>query len=85
MLTINPEIVPREARGLLGNNVIGHDTINSIGNTSPRDFLNYTRNTVIRFLQENRRNKVKINLVSIIIPYKNPYTSPRIWKKYTRK
>ena len=67
MLRFNLEIVSRQARRLLGNNVIGHHTINSIGNTSPRDFLNYTRNTMMRFLQENRRNKVKSNLVCIMM------------------
>ena len=66
MLRLNPEIVPREAKRLLGNNVISHYTINSMVNTSLRDFLNYTKNAVIRFSQENRRNKVKLNLVCIM-------------------
>ena len=56
-----PEIVPRER--LLGNNVIGHHTIHSEGNTSPRDFLNFTRNVVIRYLRERPRNKVQLSLI----------------------
>ena len=67
MINPNPEIVPRERRRLLGNNVIGHHTINFIGNTSPRDFLNYTRNAVIRFLRERPQNKVQINLICIMM------------------
>ena len=67
MLGVNPEIVPRERRRLLANNVMGHYTINSIGNTSPRDFLNYVRNTVIGFLNERRQNKDQLSLICIMI------------------
>ena len=67
MLRLNPEIVPRERRRLLENNVIGHHTINSIGNTSPRDFLNYTRNNVIGFLHERSQNKTRLNLDCIMM------------------
>ena len=62
MLRLNPEIVPREARRLLGNNVISHYTINSMVNTSPRDFLNYTRNAVIRFYKRTGRIRLKLIL-----------------------
>ena len=67
MLALEPEIVPREARRLLGKNVINHYTINSIGNTSPRDFLNYVKNTVLKFLDENRQNKVRISLITAMM------------------
>ena len=60
-----PEIVPRER--LLGNNVIGHHTIHSEGNTSPRDFLNFTRNVVIRFLRERPQNKVQLSLICVMM------------------
>ena len=60
-----PEIVPRGR--LLGNNVVGHHTIHSEGNTSPTDFLNFTRNVVIRFLRERPQNKVQINLICVMI------------------
>ena len=60
-----PEIVPRER--LLGNNMIGHYTIHSDGNTSPRDFLNFTRNVVIRFLRERPRNKVQLSLICVMM------------------
>ena len=66
MLTLDPEIVPRRRR-LLGNNVVGHHTINSIGKTSPRDFLNFTRNAVIGFIRERPRNKVLLNLICVMI------------------
>ena len=67
MLRLDPEIVPREAKRLLGNNVIDHYTINSIGNTSPTDFLNYVRNSVINHMDNNRQNKVKIDLICKMI------------------
>ena len=60
-----PEIVPRER--LLGNNFIGHHTIHSDGNTSPRDFLNFTRNVVIRFLRERPQNKVQLSLICVMM------------------
>ena len=60
-----PEVVPRER--LLGNNVIGYRTIHSEGNTSPRDFLNFTRNVVIRFLRERPQNKVQLSLICIMV------------------
>ena len=66
MLGLDPEIVPRKRGKLLGNNVIGHHTINSIGNTSPRDFLNYTGNTVVGFVNERRQNKVQLSLICIM-------------------
>ena len=59
-----PEIVPRER--LLGN-VIGHHTIHSKGNTSPKDFLNFTRNVVIRFLRERLQNKVQLSLICVMM------------------
>ena len=64
MINRNPEIVSRESR-LLGNNVIDH-TINSMVNTDPQNFLNYTRNT-IRFLQERPQNKVQLSLICIMM------------------
>ena len=67
MLRLNREIVPREARRLLGNNVINHYTINSIGNTSPTDFLNYVRNSMINHMDNNRQNKVRIDLICKMI------------------
>ena len=67
MLALEPEIILRQARRLLGENVINHYTINSIGNTSPRDFLNYVRNTTINFLNENRQNKVRISLITTMM------------------
>ena len=60
-----PEIIPRDR--LMGNNVIGHHTIHSEGNTSPRDFLNFTRNVVIRFLRERPRNKVQLSLICVMM------------------
>ena len=60
-----PEIIPR--RRLLGNNVVGHHTIHSEGNTSPRDFLNFTRNAVIRFLRERPQNKVQLSLICVMM------------------
>ena len=67
MLMLNPEIVPRERRRLLGNNVFGHYTYNLIGNTSPSDFLNYMRNAVIEFTNERRQNKLQTGLVCIMM------------------
>ena len=67
MLALEPEIVSREARRLLGKNVVNHYTINSIGNTSPRDFLNYVKNTVLKFLDKNRQNKVRISLITTMM------------------
>ena len=60
-----PEIVPRGR--LLGDNVIGHYTIHSEGNTSPTDFLNFTSNVVIRFLRERPRNMVQLSLICVMV------------------
>ena len=60
-----PRIVSR--RRLLGNNVIGHHAIHSMGNTSPTDFLDYVRDVVIRFLGKNPPNKVQISLICVMV------------------
>ena len=60
-----PEIVPRGR--LLGNNVVGHHTTHSEGNTSPKDSLNFTRNVVIRFLRERPQNKVQLSLICVMM------------------
>ena len=65
ILNPEPEIVPRGR--LLGNNVIGHYTVHSEGNTSPMDFLNFTRNVVIRFLRERPQNKVQLSLICVMM------------------
>ena len=59
------EIVPRGR--LLGNNVVGHYTIHFEGNNSPTDFLNSTRNVVIRFLRERPQNKVQLSLICVMV------------------
>ena len=63
ILVREPEIVPRR---LLGN-AIRHYEIHSMKNTSPTDFLNFTRNVAIRFLQERPQNKVRINLICTMV------------------
>ena len=62
-----PEIVPRGR--LLGNNVLGQYTIHSRVNTSPRDFLDCTKNVVIKFLKEHPQNKVQLALVCIMVRF----------------
>ena len=64
ILSPEPEIVFRGR--LLGNNVVGHYTLHSEGNTSPTDFLNFTRNAVIRFLRERPQNKVQLSLICVM-------------------
>ena len=46
--------------------MVRHYTVHSEGNTSPRDFLNFTRNAVIRFLRERPQNKVQLNLICMM-------------------
>ena len=47
--------------------MIGHHTIDSEGNTSPTDFLDFTRNVVIRFLRERPQNKVQLSLICVMV------------------
>ena len=47
--------------------MVGHYTIHSGGNTSPTDFLNFTRNVVIRFLRERPQNKVQLSLIWVMM------------------
>ena len=65
ILNPEPEVVPRGR--LLGNNVVGHYTVHSEGNTSPRDFLNFIRNAVIMFLRERPQNKVQLSLICVLM------------------
>lgn len=51
-----------KSRRLLGDTV-GHYHTESQGITSPRDFLNRVRNTVVRFFGEHTRNKIRISLI----------------------
>ena len=56
------EFTVRERRSLL-NRTVTHYHIESRGTTSPLDFLNGVRLTVIRFLRERPRNKVQTSLI----------------------
>ena len=52
----------RERRRLL-NNAVSYYRIESRYTTSPLDFLNEVRSTIIRFIREKPRNKIPINLI----------------------
>ena len=52
-----------EERRRLLNNAVTHYHISSQGTTSPLDFLNEVRASVIRFIKERPRNKVQMSLI----------------------
>ena len=63
----SPTIMLRKGETLRDGRIVNHYTINVTTNTSPLDYLNYIRGSVVTFLDNNRQNKVGLNLVCEMI------------------
>ena len=53
----------RKGETLQKGQIVNHYVINAVGNTSPLDFLNSIKGSVITFLDQHRQSKVSISLV----------------------
>ena len=68
MLGLNsPTIELRKDETLRDGRVVNHYIINVTTNTSPLDYLNYIKDSAVTFLNNNRQNKVGLNLICKII------------------
>lgn len=57
----------RNEETLRDGRVVNHYIINVTTNTSPLDYLNYIKDSVVTFLNNNRQNKVGLNLICEIL------------------
>ena len=58
-----PVIELRNEETLQGGQIVNHYIINVTTNTSPLDYLNYIKDSVVTFLNDHRQNKVGLNII----------------------